>query len=170
MTLVAQGDITLCISQDGIVFISGTPPSNGTQLLVNKWYHIALVYDNDLLKQQIYVNGNLDSTSTISFDSINEQFYIGAQHGEYDPTDYFNGEIDHLSITTRMKSACEILRDASLVGSYTFSSTSNLGSDSGSYGVTAQLSGSESEDPTTGVIGGALSFDGNSCFFQVFIS
>ncbi|CAF4029727.1 unnamed protein product, partial [Didymodactylos carnosus] len=41
--------------------------------------------------------------------------------GIFDPADvYFNGYIDHLIITQRAKTACEILQDATLVVYYPF--------------------------------------------------
>jgi len=94
MILVSQNDLTLRVGYNGIVCIVETPLSIGTQLVVSQWYHIALVYNASL-------------------------FNIGALSGT---SEFFNGEIDHLSITTRVKSACEILRDASLVTSYSLQS------------------------------------------------
>jgi hypothetical protein len=94
MILVSQNDLTLRVGYNCIVCIFEIPPSIGTQLVVSQWYHIALVCNASL-------------------------FNIGALSGT---SEFFNGEIDHLSITTRVKSACEILRDASLVTSYSLQS------------------------------------------------
>ncbi len=92
MTLVSQNDLNLRISHNGIVFISETPPSVGTQLIQNKWYHIALVSELNLMQQQIYINGILDSTYALSFNfTTNNTFYIGTLIGN---SEFFNGSRD----------------------------------------------------------------------------
>jgi hypothetical protein len=166
MALVSQNDLKLQVSNTGRIYLTPTPPSDGTQLVANVWYHIALVYDAVLQQPQIYINGKLDSTPTVSFSSTdNNTFYIGVINGMMD---FFIGEIDHVAITSRVKSACEILRDITLLGSYSFTAGSQT-LDSGPYGATGVIS--PSVDSDTGVIGDALYFDGSATsYFQVFIS
>jgi hypothetical protein len=92
MTLVSQNDLNLRISHNGIVFIYETPPSVGTQLIQNEWYHIALVSKLNLMHHQIYVNGILDSKYALSFDfTANNTFYIETLNGN---SEFFNGSRD----------------------------------------------------------------------------
>lgn len=164
MTLVAQISMVLSVSNDGIVFTFGSQPYSGTQLIENKWYHIALAYNASLPLQQIYINGQLDSTSSVSISLlVGAIFYIGTLDGL---SQYFNGEIDHLSITSRVKSECEILRDASLFGFYPFSSPPDTALDLGPYGNNGSLYWTG--DGIPGVVGDGIFIDDSSHYFQVF--
>ena len=165
MVLISQNDLLLSITSDGRLTIDVTSPASGERLKANIWYHLALAFDSSIEQQKIYVNGLLDSTSTQGFYSnATNPFRIGT----YDSSsDYFIGQIDHFSITTRLKSASEILRDATLLASYPF--TGDFGSaplDTGPYGFPGTLSAS-THQITTGAVGDALSFNSTSDYFQV---
>jgi hypothetical protein len=165
MVLISQNDLVLRLSSNRVMTIVTTQPSSGTKLLLNMWYHIALVYIDSLEEQQIYVNGILDSTSsTPLLATTTDAFYIGALNGT---SEFYTDEIDHLSVTNRAKSACEILRDASLVASYPFTQDVGAQSDSGPNGLNGVISASVTSIQT-GVVGDALLFSGSAAYFQVF--
>lgn len=166
MTLLAQIALALYLTNDGIVLTTGMQPSSGTQLSANRWYHIALTYDCSLPLQQIYIDGKLDSTSTVSISFlVGAIFYIGTFDGT---SKFFNGEIDHLSITTRIKSPCEILRDASLVAFYPFmASQLDATVDLGPYGIHASINWIG--DFREGVVNEAIELSYITNYFQVFL-
>lgn len=72
--------------------------TGSTDLLANKWYHIAATYDGSQLK--IYVNGRLDGTANMtgSISSINKDIIIGARHRSNNINDHFGGLIDELCV------------------------------------------------------------------------
>jgi hypothetical protein len=78
MILVSQDDLTLRVNYNGKVFISGIPPSVGIQLVTNTWYHIALVYDVNVLQQQIYVKRCIISCFLWIFSTIRRNLRFGA--------------------------------------------------------------------------------------------
>ena len=164
VVLFSQNDLILRINNNGRVTINAASPSSGTILGANKWYHVALVYTMTSEQQDIYVNGYLDSSSSQGLTSTaNNSFFIGSSSGV---GEYFVGEIDHLSIAARAKSACDILQDASLVASYSFSQGANASQDSGPNGFNGFISGTVNY-VSSGAVGSALSFSGSSDYFQV---
>jgi hypothetical protein len=100
-----------------------------TILVTNQWYHVAFVYDHDRRQRSIYLNGVLENLNTPDLNAL----YLGqsgsVQIGSILPfADYFIGYIDQVSITYRVKTANEILDDASLVAYYSFDCGSTLDS------------------------------------------
>jgi hypothetical protein len=107
-----------------------------TTLQSDAGYHAAFVYDNDQQQRFIYLDGVLDGQSatgigpylgtsgSMTIDSANIDGTIG--------TPYFSGYIDQLIVSTSVKTACEILNDATLVayfplnGSYTDAGPNSL--------------------------------------------
>ena len=115
-------------------------------ILPNKWYHIAFVYDNSSGTQYIYLNGQLDTSSSAStFSGNTGVFTIGGASigGSTATTVYYSGYIDHFTISTRVKSACEIYLAANLACYFTFD-TNSLLDDSGPNFLTAFNNGATS--------------------------
>jgi hypothetical protein len=75
------------------ISVTGTTP-----LIVNNWYHLALVRSGSLIS--LYLNGNLESTTSgVGLNVINNSnlpIIIGARYGG---TQYFNGYLDEVRIT-----------------------------------------------------------------------
>ncbi|CAF4118355.1 unnamed protein product, partial [Rotaria sordida] len=97
-------------------YLSGsTTLSNGT------WYHIAFVYNYETRQQILYLNGIQDAvkSSAQPYQGQNGSIHIGSTQ-VYSTTNYYNGFIDNVLVTTRAKSSTEILRDASLMAYYSF--------------------------------------------------
>ena len=139
-------------------------PSSGLKLTEDKWHHVALVYNINAEQQDIYINGHLDSsTSQGLYSTANNPFFIGSVNGT---GQYFIGELDHLSITGRAKTPCEILQDASWVASYSFTQGGSAAQDSGPNGFNGFISGTVDSD-NNGAVGDALVFTGSSDYFQV---
>lgn len=88
----------------------------------SKWYHVAFVYDYNLMEQSIYLDGVLDGTTWGSmsvpgpFKGTTTDTFIGQASG----LSYFHGYIDSLQISRGAKTACEILNDAILTAYYSF--------------------------------------------------
>lgn len=162
--LFSQNDLILRVSDNARVTIYPTSPSSGTQLAENKWYHVALVYNINTEQQDIYVNGQLDSSvSQGLYSTANNPFFIGSVDGT---GEYFIGELDHLSITFRAKTPCEILQDTTLVASYSFTQGGSAAQDSGPNGFNGFISGTVNSD-NNGAVGDALVFTGINDYFQV---
>ncbi|UJR28963.1 hypothetical protein I4U23_010180 [Adineta vaga] len=161
MILISQNDLTLRVGTNGIVSISEELRSSGTHLGMNRWYHIALIYNHNLGKQEIYINGKLDSTFDVTLVSTeNSSFYIGSLYGT---SEFFEGQIDHVSITTRIKSLCEISNDASLFSSFSFTNP-QVNLDSGPYENNGVITGSMYN--TAGRVGDGFSISTNVTYFQ----
>ena len=99
--------------------------TSGATLLQNAtWYHAAFVYDNDQRQQSIYLNAALDgqsSTGVGPYLGSTGSMTIGS--AKIDGTigkPFFSGYLDELMISTRVKSQCEILNDATLVAYFPF--------------------------------------------------
>lgn len=88
---------------------------SSTVLQSNTWYHSAFVYDNNQRQQFIYINGLPDTQSGTG---------VGPYLGTSEPTTigvpYLSGIMDHLTVSTRAKTACEILNNATLVAYFPF--------------------------------------------------
>jgi hypothetical protein len=93
----------------------------------NTWYHAAFVYDINLRQQLIYIDGLLDITSAVGsgpYLGTSGAITIGGAniYGSLG-IPYLTGAIDHLTVTTRAKTACEILNDATLAVYFPFDGT-----------------------------------------------
>ncbi|CAF0851279.1 unnamed protein product [Didymodactylos carnosus] len=91
-----------------------------TALVVNSWYHVAFVYNYETSQQIIYLDGvqyASQSTST-TYLGTNGTMYFG--YTPLLPLSFFSGHIDNAQLTTRAKSAAEILVDATQVFYYSF--------------------------------------------------
>lgn len=135
-----------------------------TSLVDNQWYHVAFVYDYTHRQRLIYLNGLMETMSYGSDNAVSP--YLG-QSGNasignvINFGNFFVGNIDQVSITYRVKTADEILDDASLVAYYSFDCGSTL--DSGPN----LLHGNAAEQTmVTGRVKDALFFNSSNAFFQ----
>lgn len=108
----------------------GDDISGVTTIVSNKWYHAAFTYYYINRQQSIYLNGILESqrTATNSFLGSSVPFTIGgARIGGSTSLDvYYSGIIDHVTVSSQVKSACEIYLDANLACYFTFDSSSSI--------------------------------------------
>jgi hypothetical protein len=103
-----------------------------TNLAMSVWYHAAFVYDYSLNIKYIYLNGILDGVSTGSGLPGGLGPYLGTS-GNFSigvvltPSLFihWNGLLDQVTITNRVKTSCEILNDASLVAHFPFDNNLN---------------------------------------------
>ena len=124
-------------------------------ITTNKWYHVAFVYDIATQQQLIYLNGLLDVSRSASPLLITTgAFTIGGARigGNTNTTVYYSGYIDHFTISSRAKSACEVFLAATLACYFTFDSASSI-DDSGPNFLTGSNIGATS---TTGRMNQAL--------------
>ena len=115
MTRLGKGFISL--------YYGGDCTATST-LSANVWTHLTFVHNVQMRAQLIYVNGKLDgflNGSSVYIGSSATPLLIG---GSSALNMYFDGLIDELSITTRAKTAAEILDDATLAARYPFDSNS----------------------------------------------
>jgi hypothetical protein len=98
---------------------------DGTTRLSNStitWHHVAFVYNYTAMQQTIYLDGVLEATTGAS------GVPVGPYKGTTGPVTigwtttggYFNGMIEQLQVSSGVKTACEILNDATLTAYYTF--------------------------------------------------
>ncbi|CAF3783871.1 unnamed protein product, partial [Rotaria sordida] len=136
---------------------------------INDWTHVSFVFEINSLTQSIYLNGNPDANrrATGSFQGSSDNVTVGniPLLNFYSGSNYFQGMIDKLAITSRDKSACKILEEATLVAYFSFNSGVEL-IDSGpnSLSVVRQSVSFVS----TGHFFQAISFNGStSSYFQI---
>jgi len=134
-----------------------------TSISINTWYHIAYVYDYSSQTQSLYIQGILDTSRTSAgpYQGQNGSIIIGSSQITSSP---FNGFIDNLKLTTRAKSATEILADASVVVYFSFDG-STVTQDMGPNQMNGSLSNAAVE---TGKVGQGLVFSGSLSFFQAY--
>ena len=90
---------------------------------VNQWHHFAFVYDYSAYTQYIYLDGVLTCTHNASgpFLGSTGAITIGAINNTGSTPYYFwTGYLDDVSYISRVKSASEVLSDATLVAYYSF--------------------------------------------------
>ena len=137
-----------------------------TTLAVNTWYHVAFVYNYDTMQQIIYLNGVQDriSSSSQPYQGQSGVTQIGVLQSALSQSTYFNGYIDNVRVTTRAKSAAEILNAASLMAYYSFDLPNQL-LDSGPNG----LHGTQINTAlVSGRVNQGMRFTGSSSFFQAY--
>jgi hypothetical protein len=138
--------------------------SGTTILSINTWYHIAFVYNYQIQQQILYLNGvqeAIKSNAAQSYQGKNGSIQIGSTQIN-SITNFFNGYIDNVMVTTRAKAASEILRDASLMAYYSFD-LPNPTADNGPNG----LNGTSLNTTTvSGRVNYAIRFITSSAYFQ----
>jgi hypothetical protein len=136
-----------------------------TVLQSNTWYHAAFVYDHNVRQQNIYINGILDKQSPTNISP-----YLGTSGpmtiGGADiygalGVPYLSGTMDHLTISTRAKTACEILNDATLAAYFPFDGSLT---DAGPNFLTATASGASA---TTGYVNQGVYLSGTNSYVQI---
>lgn len=138
-----------------------------TTLVSATWYHVAFVYNYETFQQIIYLNGiqeRISSSSSQPYQGQNGTTQIGVSQSSTTSSTYFNGYIDNVRLTTRAKSAAEILDAATLMAYYSFD-LPNQSLDRGPNGLhgtrtnTALVSGRSNQ---------AIRFTGTNSFFQAY--
>jgi hypothetical protein len=134
-----------------------------TSITANTWYHVAYVYNYSAKTQLVYLQGVLDASKTSAgpYQGQNGSIVIGSSQLS---SSAFNGFIDNLLVTTRAKSATEILADASVVVYFSFDGTS-LTQDSGPNKMNGSLSNGAL---VSGRVGQALSLSGSVSYLQIY--
>ncbi|CAF1293631.1 unnamed protein product [Rotaria sordida] len=108
---------------------------------MNRWSHVACIFNLATQTQQIYLNGNLDgSHSSVAFQGSSGDTTIGVTYLTPPGSNYFNGYLDQMQFISRAKNASEILRDATLIAYYSFDNGSTA--DNGPNGINATAIGS----------------------------
>ena len=89
----------------------------GTTLVATNWYHVAYVFDSANVAQRVYFNGVQDASrvTTSAYRGNSGILMIGTTSIFMTSNNMFNGWIDNLYFINRMKSASEILDDATLL-------------------------------------------------------
>jgi hypothetical protein len=136
-----------------------------TTIVYNTWYHVAFVYNYATLQQIVYLNGVQDGikSSAQPYQGQNGTIMIGAAQTIVQ-TSYFNGYIDNVRVTTRAKSAAEILNDGTLMAYYSFDLPNQL-SDSGPNGLDGVQNNAAL---VTGRVNQAFRFTGSNSYFQAY--
>ncbi|CAF0965942.1 unnamed protein product [Adineta ricciae] len=137
----------------------------GTSISLNRWIHVAFVFETTTNMQTIYLNGYPDAAKpTVNVLQVSTgAFTIATNERVSYPDNFFQGYIDELTITQRAKSLCEIVERATLAAYFKFD-TSAPYSDSGPNRVPTLSS-------ATSIVAGnksqSVSFTGtSSSYFQ----
>lgn len=136
-----------------------------TTLLTSNWYHVVFVYNSATQQQILYVNGIQDNiaSNVNPYQGANGLVQIGAAQVSVTKC-YFVGFIDSVKITTRAKSAAEILFDASVIAYYSFD-ISSQNNDNGPNG----LNGSSTNTAfVQGRVNQAMRFYGTGSYFRAY--
>lgn len=139
--------------------------TGSTILTVNRWYHVAFVYNAATQQQILYLNGVQEKIQTgISvYQGANGTLTIGsAVH--LTGMAYFNGYIDNVKLQTSAKSSTEILLAASLIAYYPF----NLPDPAQDSGPNVLNGTSNNAVIVSGRVNEALRFSGSSSYFQAY--
>ncbi|CAF1643220.1 unnamed protein product [Adineta ricciae] len=135
-----------------------------TMIQLSTWYHVAFVYDYSLLKQSIYLNGILicNTISSGPYKGTSGAIIIGKAESCCVSPKNFSGVIDEVSLKMKVKSASEILDDATLVTNHSFDYQSYYDSSSlhlkGKYTNVTFVNGRMNK---------AIHFQSNLSFYQI---
>jgi hypothetical protein len=124
-------------------------------LVPNVWYHVAYVYNYDTRTQSLYLQGALEASrgSAGPYMGSSGSMLIGNSHL---PSSGFTGMIDSVKLTTRAKTAAEILDAGTLVTYFSFDGTS-IGQDMGPNNMNGTV---RNAGPASGKIGQGIAFSG----------
>ncbi|CAF1377477.1 unnamed protein product, partial [Didymodactylos carnosus] len=136
-----------------------------TVVSTSTWSHVAYVYNYATGQQLMYLNGYLDiSQSNVDpYQGQNGSMTIG-RTSILRGSNFFNGYIDNVAITTRAKSSGEILDDATLKFYFSFDNPSPS-LDSGPNSLNGTISNAAT---VSGRVNEALRFNGASSYFQMY--
>jgi hypothetical protein len=131
----------------------------------NTWYHVAFVYDNNQRQKFIYIDGNLNiqsATGVGPYLGTSGPITIGGAdiYGSLG-VPYLTGLMDHLTVSTRAKTACEILNDATLAAYFPFDGSFT---DAGPNFLTTTSSGASF---TSGFVNEAAYLSGSGSYIQI---
>lgn len=145
------------------VIFTNNDLAGNTTLATNTWYHIAFVYNYDTSQQILYINGVQDTikSNAAPYQGINGTLMIGASQA-YSLLRYFNGYIDNFKITTRAKSAAEILSAATLIAYFPF----DFPNPTYDFGPNGLNGSSTNVLNVPGRVNQGLRFTGSSSYFQ----
>ncbi|CAF0988999.1 unnamed protein product [Adineta steineri] len=106
----------------------GDDVNSNTAVLANNWEHAAFVFEATTRTLFIYRNGILLATGATSsvLKVTSGSFQIGNLPYLESTFNTFQGYIDELSVSGRVKSACEILEQATLAARFSFDGSSPL--------------------------------------------
>ncbi len=143
-----------------------------TNITTSTWYHAAFVYDYSLNVKSIYLNGILDAISTASGVTPSISAYLGTSGNVtigavsiFSTANYWNGLLDQMTITNRVKTSCELLNDASLVAHFPFDNNYNdIGPNSMTGTITLQANSGVSW--VSGQVNQALNINSSHSYFQ----
>ena len=132
-----------------------------TTISINRWYHVAFVYDYPTSTQSIYLDGILEQTRQSNpYQGTTGEIILGAITNGVKR--YLTGYIDEVSLMTRTKNADEILMDATLVFYYDFDTV--IYTDSGPLSLNAEGAG-VSQGVNIGRINSALYLNSSPSYF-----
>ncbi|CAF1019598.1 unnamed protein product [Didymodactylos carnosus] len=141
-------------------YLSGT-----TVLSSNVWHHLAYVYNYQTQQQILYLDGVQDAIqSNVSpYQGQNGSITIGTS-AILSSSSFFNGYIDNVALTTRAKSATEILADGTLSFYFSFDNpTPSL--DNGPNGLNCTISNGAT---VSGRVNQAIRLNGASSYVQLY--
>ncbi|CAM4791846.1 unnamed protein product [Rotaria magnacalcarata] len=141
--------------------------AGSTTLTMNRWSHVACLYDLSTGLQQVWLNGVLDgSRTTTAFQGVSTATTIGMVSYPMPTNYYFNGYLDQVRYEPRAKSQYELLNDATLSAHYSFDGGSIL--DEGPNGINLTSSGTITT--IAGRVNQALQFSSGSYLYVPYTS
>ena len=125
-----------------------------------KWYHLVFMYNSDDDTYSLYVNGQLTTSGSRTITAPSGGILSFGSRTGYSPS--FNGRLDDVRVYNYELSTAEVTELFGLIGHWTFDEGSGtMIADSSLYANDAYFNAG-TPTWTTGVMGGALEFDGSS--------
>ena len=149
-----------CSFEDEILF-PVDDLSSTTNITINRWYYLVFAYDYSSSTQYLYLNGHLEGNQVSKkYLGENRPMTIGATGT--DPSHFFYGSIEQLSLTTLVKSANEIFYTATFVCHYSFDTVPYV--NTGPWSLTSSSIG---VTPAVGIgrVNDAVSFTSLNSYF-----
>ncbi|UJR11146.1 hypothetical protein I4U23_015327 [Adineta vaga] len=162
--------LLVMVRSDKMLFSFWYDDINGiTSIPINKWSHIALVYDMVMNRKVIYLNGILEhaqySYGSLQTALVNLTFGCRTMNKGISYDKFFTGYIDQIIYNSRIKNASEILNDATLVVHHRFLSIAPLIDSSSNY-INGSWGGS-TISISSGIVNQAIDFPTNGSYFQL---
>lgn len=125
-----------------------------------RWYHLVFMYNSDDDTYSLYVNGQLTTSGSRTITAPADGILSFGSRTGYSPS--FNGRLDDIRVYNYELSTAEVTELFGLIGHWTFDEGSGtMIADSSLYANDAYFNAG-TPTWTTGVMGGALEFDGSS--------
>ncbi len=144
---------------------TATTLTGNTALSAATWYYVTGVYDADIDRQVIYINGTEDKKATASVSGLGSSVANAIRIGDLNGSNEWDGYIDDLKVYSIARTPDQIMQDyltgPGPIASYNFEEKSGLTvNDISGQGNNGTITAGSSKGFVKGKIGRAYDFDG----------